>query len=189
MQYRNLLAIGAIITTSVAYAGNIVNDSKSAGPFGVETQVSDYLKSTSLYGTFTFNNLTLGVAVPTTTELDIKASIHTFPLVLDTKSTEYSGFIRYEVPMKRKMGLFVNLEGIYKDNDNEFIADSDVESSKGYSFHIGGTHSPNRNLKLLVGTLVYGKLDSPFGEPSSEDCYSKAYLGGFFTAVQYRFDQ
>ena len=87
------------------------------------------------------------------------------------------------------MGIFLNLEGIYKDNDNELITDSDVESSKGYSLHIGGTHKPNRNIKLLVGTLVYGKLDSPFGEPSDEDCYTKAYLGGFFTAVQYRFDQ
>ena len=189
MQYRNLLAIGVIIATSVAYAGNIVNDSKSVGPFGVETQVSNYLKSTSLYGTFTFNNLTLGVAVPATTDLDMKASILGNAVEINTKSTEYSGFLRYEIPVRKKMGVFLNVEGIYKDNDNELIDVSDVESSKGYSFHIGGTHKLNRNTKLLVGTLLYGKLNSPFGEPSSEDCYSKAYLGGFFTAVQYRLDQ
>ena len=87
MQYRNLLAIGAAIITSAMYAGNLVDDSKSVGPFGVETQVSNYLKSSSLYGTYTFNNLTLGIGVPATTEMDIKASILRSPLEIESKST------------------------------------------------------------------------------------------------------
>ena len=92
-----------------------------------------------------------------------------------------SSEIKLNVLVKSK--LFFNVTGDWTEIKTTGL---DLDKwSNAYALHMGASTRITRNVKLLSGTMIYGKVNDPNGE--SDDSYIKSTFGGFYGAVQFRF--
>lgn len=156
------------------------------GPLGFEAQATSQIKTTSLYGTYSTNGFTVGLGIPNKVEeKSSTVSIVGSVVSIEVDRMTYSSFLRYEMPLLNipKSKLFFNVTGDWTEIKTTGL---DLDKwSNAYALHMGASTRITRNVKLMSGTMIYGKVNDPNGE--SDDSYVKSTLGGFYGAVQFRF--
>ena len=183
MQMKNAIIAGLCLASSASFAGNMgqKKEHTSMSNFGVEVHSTlDRLRKPNAFVTYSAQNFTFGVGIPTLSQE--RATIDgSTDLRVDETNASLLG--RYELPVfEGKKSIYLSAEYIYADVSNKALGQDDTSNS--YVVSTGMMHPVGRKTKIITGLVLYADKNNPLG--SSKDDYIRQSLVSFVGA-SYRF--